>query len=596
MPKIVGIDLGTTNSLVAIVENGTPRVIPGPDGSKLVPSVTYFDEAGKVLVGNGAREMMVEKPKNTVFSIKRFMGKGIEDVRADLPLLPFQVSPESEHIVRLKIFGRDYTPPELSAFILRDLKRNAESALGEEIKNAVITVPAYFNDAQRQATKDAGRIAGLDVLRIVNEPTAASLAYGLDKRKQGTIAVYDFGGGTFDISILKLNEGIFEVLSTSGDTHLGGDDIDEILIRMVLKDAANSHIPAIRKAVNMAKEDLSSSDRAEIVVGGYRRPITVAEFNTLIGPIVERTLAPCRQALKDAGLRPNEIDEVVMVGGSTRIPLVRQKVQELFGRVPHTELNPDEVVALGAAVQADILAGGKRDMLLLDVTPLSLGIETMGGVMSKIIPRNSTIPASATEMFTTFIDGQANVKIHVLQGERELVKDCRSLAQFDLKDIPPMTAGMPRIEVKFLIDADGILSVSAQEQRTSKYQSIEVKPTYGLTDEQVEQMILESFEYAEADIEARLVIEARNEAETVLNATAKGIADEQYASLPGEEKQEIAAASKNLREVMRGGNHQAIREAIERASNATMHLAELIMNAAISRALKDKRVREIENE
>jgi len=600
MPRIVGIDLGTTNSLVAIVENGTPRVIPGPDGSNLVPSVVYFDENKEVLVGNPAKEKMVEKPKNTIFSIKRFMGKGMADVRDDLALLPFEVSAESDSIIRLKVFGREYTPPHISSFILRELKRNAEAALGEEITNAVITVPAYFNDAQRQATKDAGRIAGLDVLRIVNEPTAASLAYGLQERRHGTIAVYDFGGGTFDISILKLSDGIFEVLSTHGDTHLGGDDIDDRLIRFVLAELklpeSTGDLPAIRQAARKVKEDLSSAEVAELTVErlGYRRRIARAELDTMIEPIVERTLKSCRLALQDAGLQPSAIDEVVMVGGSTRIPLVISRVQNLFGRVPHTSLNPDEVVALGAAVQADILAGGKRDMLLLDVTPLSLGIETMGGVMSKIIPRNSTIPASASERFTTFVDGQTNVKVHVLQGERELVQDCRSLAQFDLKDIPAMPAGLPLIEVKFLIDADGILSVSAQEQRTGQYQSVAVKPTYGLTDDEVERMILDSFEHAETDIEAREIIEARNEAERVLSATAKSLLKPEFAGLPAEEKAGITAAADHLTETVKVNDHRAIREAIEQLDQATHHLAEVIMNATISEKLKDKRVREIE--
>ena len=484
--------------------------------------------------------------------------------------------------------------------MLRELKRRAEMALGEDITNAVITVPAYFNDAERQATKDAGRIAGLDVLRIVNEPTAASLAYGLQEGKQGIIVVYDFGGGTFDVSILKLSGGIFEVLSTAGDTHLGGDDIDKALMRLVMAELGaepDRHaIQEIRFGVRAAKEDLSGAGEADIVLPAlnYAREITRREFEDLIEPIIDRTLVPCRQALQDAGSDAGAIDEVVMVGGSTRIPLVRQRVEELFGRVPHTELNPDEVVALGAAVQADILSGSRRDTLLLDVTPLSLGIETIGGVMSQIIPRNSTIPASATESFTTYVEGQTNVKIHVLQGERELVGDCRSLAEFDLKNIPPMPAGLPRIGVKFLIDADGILSVSAEEKRTCKYQSIEVKPTYGLTDEQVEKMILESFEYAEADIEVRLVIEARNEARTMLRACDRSREAAEYGELSDDEKKKIDDAVRHLEDTIKTEDHEATRDAIEALNEATMRLAELVMTAAIGKALKNKRVKEIQ--
>jgi Fe-S protein assembly chaperone HscA len=600
MARIVGIDLGTTNSLVAVAENGTPRIIVGPDGSRMVPSVIHFGEDQSVIVGNAALEKMNDDSGHTIFSIKRFMGKGVEDVVDDLSLLPFEASSESNNIIRINALGRAYTPPELSAFVLRELKERAECDLGEDITNVVITVPAYFNDAQRQATKDAGRIAGLDVLRIVNEPTAASLAYGLQEKKQGIIAVYDFGGGTFDISILKLTEGIFEVLSTSGDTHLGGDDIDQALIRMVQEETKaeldNRGLGVVRAAMRKAKEDLSASEKTDIELPelNYSRVLSRDEFDGRIAAIIERTLVPCRQALKDAGLDRKAIDEVVMVGGSTRIPLVRSRVADLFGRALHTELNPDEVVALGAAVQADILSGNRRDTLLLDVSPLSLGIETIGGVMSTIIPRNSTVPASATESFTTYVEGQTNVKIHVLQGERELVEDCRSLAEFDLKNIPPMPAGLPRIEVKFLIDADGILNVSAMEKRTGKFQSLDIKPTYGLTDEQVETMILDSFEHAEADIDTRLVIEARNEARTVLDACERSRLNEEYVQLPTEEKQEIETAVEALREAINTEDHQVIRDAIEQLNEKTMRVAELIMTAAIGKALKNKRVREIQ--
>ncbi|MDX2149551.1 MAG: Fe-S protein assembly chaperone HscA [Bryobacteraceae bacterium] len=601
---IVGIDLGTTNSLVAFMDLTGPKVIAGPDEERLVPSVVSLTAEGHMLVGEKARAALIEHPERSVYSVKRLMGKGIADVGEDLSLFPFRIAEGSESVLRLSLGERTYTPPEISAYVLRQLKLNAEAFLGQPVTQAVITVPAYFNDAQRQATKDAGRIAGLDVLRLVNEPTAASLAYGLDKRKDGVVAVYDLGGGTFDISILRLKDGIFEVLATNGDTHLGGDDIDNRLIRIALEDIATEWgtdlstngeaVQLLRRAVIAAKEQLSfvPATTIELEYRGrhYRRELTRELFENLIRDIVDRTLGPCRQCLMDAGLEPEQIDEVVMVGGSTRIPLVRSAVEALFKARPHTELNPDEVVALGAAVQAAILAGDVQDKLLLDVTPLSLGIETMGGVVSKLIHRNSTIPASATEHFTTAVDGQRNVLIHVLQGERELAKDCRSLARFDLKDLDPLPAGMARIEVRFLIDANGILNVAARDLRTGKEQSIDVRPSYGLTDDQVEAMILESFEKAEEDMNARQVREARVEADTILTAVDKAKQHDAYNDLTGDEQEAIEVAINELLTVYHADDHHLIHAHVEKLNNATMKLAENMMNTAVTNALKGTKI------
>jgi Fe-S protein assembly chaperone HscA len=585
---IVGIDLGTTNSLVAFMDLTGPRIIPGADGDKLVPSVVSIAPGGEVVVGNAARELLLTQPERSVYSVKRLMGRGLSDVQDELKLFPFHIAPGSDSVIQLQLGDRTYTPPEISAMVLRQLKQNAEEYFGVPVEKAVITVPAYFNDAQRQATKDAGRIAGLEVLRLVNEPTAAALAYGLDKRENGIVAVYDLGGGTFDISILKLHDGIFEVLATNGDTHLGGDDIDNLLLRIALEDVQsewgldlasdNEGVQRLRRAVIQAKERLSFVPAASIELEyhgkKYARKITRELFDRLITPIVDRTLGPCRDCIKDAGVTVDQIDEVVMVGGSTRIPLVRSAVEILFRSKPHIELNPDEVVALGAAVQAAILSGAVDNKLLLDVTPLSLGIETMGGVVSKLIHRNSTIPASATENFTTGVDGQTNVLIHVVQGERELAKDNRSLARFDLKGIDPVQAGMARIEVRFLIDANGILSVTARDQRTGKEHSVEVKPSYGLTDEQVEKMIQESYEKAEQDFAERQVREQRVEADAILLAVEKARKHDAYFELADDERAAVDKSVNELLLVYNSDDHLLIAAKIEELNQATIKLAE----------------------
>jgi Fe-S protein assembly chaperone HscA len=613
MGRVVGIDLGTTFSLIAYLDTqtGAPNCIPGPYGSTLCPSVVSVDPDGKVIVGEPARAKLLTQPERTIYSVKRLMGRGVADVQDELKIFPFRIDPGSDNVIRVRLGDKSFTAPEISAYILRELKSWAEAYFKEPVDRAVITVPAYFNDAQRQATKDAGRLAGLEVLRLVNEPTAAALAYGLHKQKRGHVAVYDFGGGTFDISLLKLvstNEGdIYQVLATNGDTHLGGDDIDNALLDLARReirdksdvefDHRGEAIQTLRKSLIRAKHELSTAEKTIVQFpleskGMYIREITRAEFDELIRPIIARTMAPVKMALADAKLAPKEMDEVVLVGGSTRIPLVRKTVGDYFQRAPHCELDPDEVVALGAAVQADILETGVKTMLLLDVTPLSLGIETMGGVIAKIIPRNSTIPASAQELFTTGVENQTAIDVHVLQGERELAKDCRSLARFQLKT-PPGPAGLARIEVKFLIDANGILQVAARDLRTNEQHTVEVQPSYGLSDTEIERMLEESIEYAEQDFAERQVIEARTEAETILAATDKALADPRSQEISAAERKAIADSEAQLRAALAGSDYKLMRTRIDEINSGTAHLAEVLMNGALQTAFEGKRLDDV---